>query len=44
MLVVLRRRFVLHLSQGKTIAAVRGPKSLPTKPVDSSKKMKKEDS
>ena len=41
--VVLRRRFVLHLSR-KKVASTHGPKSLTTKPVDSSKKMKKEDS
>jgi hypothetical protein len=43
MKVVLRRRFVLHLSR-KMVATSPGLKSLAIKPVDRSKKMKKEDS
>jgi len=43
MKLVLRRQVVLHLSSEK-VATTRGPNSLTTKPVDSSKKIKKEDS
>jgi hypothetical protein len=40
MKVVLRRQFVLHLSSEK-VATTRGPNSLTTKLIDSSKKMMK---
>jgi hypothetical protein len=42
--VVLRHQFALPRESRKKVAAARGPKSLATKLVDSSKKMKKEDS